>query len=52
MIGKGIYMRRFLYKLLRILGDVKAIKNGTYGNRVARRVGRRGTRKLIRRLFK
>jgi len=41
-----------LYKLLRILGDVKSIQNGTYANRVARRVGRRQVRKLVRKWFK
>jgi len=38
--------------MVRILGDIKAVKNGTIGNRVARRVGKRETRKLVRKLFK
>jgi hypothetical protein len=45
-------IRRFLYKFFRILGDVNAIKRGTAGRRIGRRVVRRGTGKMIRKLFK
>ncbi len=44
--------RRFLYLLARILGDVNAVKRGTAGKRVARRMTGRATGKALRRLFK
>lgn len=44
--------RGFLYTLAKILGDVNAVKKGTVGKRVARRVAGRTTGKALRRLFK
>ncbi|MFA8438809.1 hypothetical protein [Pueribacillus sp. YX66] len=44
--------RGFLYTLSKILGDVNAIKKGTVGKRVARRVTGKTTGKALRRLFK
>ncbi|MFC2947931.1 hypothetical protein [Virgibacillus sediminis] len=43
---------RFLFKAARILGDINAVKGGTYGKRVARRTAKRTTRKMVRSLFK
>lgn len=45
-------IRRVLYKLSRVLGDVNAVKRGTVGKRVGRRVAGRQTGKLLRKLFK
>lgn len=52
MISLEVVALNKLYKLLRILGDIKAIQNGTYAERVARRIGKKQTRKLVRKLFK
>ena len=40
MISLEVVALNKLYKLLRILGDIKAIQNGTYAERVARRIGK------------
>ncbi|MFC3039540.1 hypothetical protein ACFOGI_04695 [Virgibacillus xinjiangensis] len=39
---------RIFYKVSGILGDIHALKRGTYGKRVAKRA----TRKAVRSLFK
>ncbi|MFC5627931.1 hypothetical protein ACFPTR_03345 [Aliibacillus thermotolerans] len=45
-------IRRTLYLISRILGDINAVKRGTVGKRVARRVAGRQTGKMLRKLFK
>jgi len=45
-------LQRTLYKILRIALDLKAVKNGTIGNRLGRRMIRRTTRKGARKFFK
>ncbi|WP_185819855.1 hypothetical protein [Salibacterium salarium] len=45
-------IRRILYKISRVLGDVNAVKRGTVGKRVGRRAAGRQTGKLLRKLFK
>ncbi|MBL3636850.1 hypothetical protein [Bacillus subtilis] len=45
-------IRSLLYKSARILGDVNAAKNGTLGNRVARRAAGKATGKIFRSIFK
>lgn len=47
-IGKS---RGFLYKLAKFLGDVNAVKRGTVGKRVARRMTGKATGKAMRKLF-
>ncbi|MBM7634098.1 hypothetical protein JOD17_003198 [Geomicrobium sediminis] len=45
--------RGYLYKTARIMGDINAIKKGTVGKRIARRMAGRFTGKAIfRRIFK
>jgi hypothetical protein len=44
--------RSVLYRLARLLGDYQAIRRGTVGRRVARRVYGRATGRLARRLFR
>ncbi|GFP26058.1 hypothetical protein HKBW3S25_01545, partial [Candidatus Hakubella thermalkaliphila] len=44
--------RGFLYWLARLLGDVSAVKKGTVGKRVARRLAGRATGKMLRKLFR
>lgn len=44
--------RKLLYMIARILGDINAIKKGTVGKRVARRVASRATGKALRRILK
>lgn len=41
-------LERLLRKFLRISGDVKSIKRGTYGKRVARREVRKAMRRSTR----
>ena len=45
-------MRNFLYQFLKILNDISAVKNGSVGKRIGRRVTGRAAGKTIRRLFK
>lgn len=45
-------IRRLLYSVARILGDVNAVKKGRVGRRIGRRVVGRGTGKMVRKLFK
>ena len=45
-------MRRFLYLLARLLGDVNAIRRGTVGKRIARRVAGKATGRLLGKLFR
>ncbi|WP_164215946.1 hypothetical protein [Virgibacillus sp. YIM 98842] len=45
-------IRRFLYMLARILGDVNAVKKGRAGRRAGRRIVGRGAGRMIRKLFK
>ncbi|HVL37816.1 MAG TPA: hypothetical protein VM328_00365 [Fimbriimonadaceae bacterium] len=44
--------RGFLYLLARFLGDVNAVKRGTVGKRVARRIVGKATGRGLGRLFK
>lgn len=43
---------RKIFKVLRLVGDVKAIKSGTYPKRVAKRSVRRSANRKINKLFK
>lgn len=45
-------MRNLLYALARLLGDINAIRRGTVGKRIARRVVGRIAGKGIGRLFR
>ncbi|SHG21326.1 hypothetical protein [Ornithinibacillus halophilus] len=45
-------LRRNLYRIARILGDINAVKKGNVGKRVGRRVAGRATGKVLRKLFK
>jgi len=45
-------LRRLLYSAARLLGDVNAVKRGTVGKRVARRLVGRATGRGIGRLFR
>jgi hypothetical protein len=45
-------IRSILYGTAKILGDVNAVKKGTIGKRIARRVVGKGTGKIMRKLFK
>jgi hypothetical protein len=45
-------IRRLLYIVARILGDVNAAKKGRVGRRIGRRVVGRSTGKMMRKLFK
>lgn len=44
--------RSLLYKLSRLLGDANAVRRGTIGKRVGRRVAGKATGRFLRRLFK
>ncbi|HLS65402.1 MAG TPA: hypothetical protein VK029_00215 [Pseudogracilibacillus sp.] len=39
---------RWLYRILRIVNDVNAIKRGTYGRRVRNRMARKAIRRLMK----
>ncbi|MGI2326881.1 hypothetical protein [Planococcus sp. YIM B11945] len=41
-----------LYKASRLVGDVKAIKNGTFPQRIAQRTIRRAANRMLDKLFK
>lgn len=45
-------MRSLLYKLARILGDVNAVKRGTVGKRVGRRLAGKATGRGLGKLFR
>ncbi|WP_176446415.1 hypothetical protein [Lentibacillus sp. CBA3610] len=45
-------IRKALYTISKILGDVNAVKRGRVGRRVGRRVAGKGTGKLLGKLFK
>ena len=45
-------IRRVLYKVARIMGDVQAVRSGKVGKRVGRRVAGRITGKGLGKLFK
>jgi len=45
-------MRKFLYILARLIGDVDAIAKGRIGKRLARRSAGRMTGSILRKLFK
>lgn len=49
---KTANLRKLFFRILRTAGDVKAVKNGTIVQRVARRAGRKQSGKILRRLFK
>lgn len=44
-------IRSALYWFARVLGDVNAVRRGTVGKRVARRLAGKGTGRLLRRLI-
>ncbi len=45
-------MRRFLYTLAKLLGDLNAVGKGKIGRRVGRRAAGKTTGKLFKKLFK
>ncbi|UOE93548.1 hypothetical protein [Alkalihalobacillus sp. LMS39] len=45
-------IRRTLYKIGRVLGDINAVKRGKVGKRIGRRVVGKSTGKAIRKMFK
>lgn len=45
-------LRSSLYKLARLIGDANAVKRGTVGKRVVRRVTGRAAGRGLRRLFR
>lgn len=45
-------VRRTLYTVARILGDVNAVKKGRVGKRIARRAAGKATGRALRNLFK
>lgn len=45
-------MMKALFSILRIMGDAKAVGNGTYHKRVARRAIRRPVNRAISRFFR
>ncbi|MFB4167063.1 hypothetical protein [Virgibacillus sp. JSM 102003] len=45
-------IRKLLYGLAKILGDVNAVKKGKAGKRVGRRIAGKGTGKMLGKLFK
>ncbi|WP_192869526.1 hypothetical protein [Lentibacillus sediminis] len=49
---KTANLRKLFFRILRITGDIKAVKNGTIVQRVTRRAGRKQSRKILRKLFK
>lgn len=50
--GKGNTMRTLLYTLARLLGDVNAVKRGTVGKRIGRRLAGKATGRGLGRLFR
>jgi hypothetical protein len=44
--------RGILYKIDRLTGDYKAIRNGTIGSRIGKRILRKMINRLLWRLFK
>ncbi|MEW4325851.1 hypothetical protein Q0N12_04155 [Rossellomorea marisflavi] len=45
-------VRKALYLMARILGDINAVKKGTVGKRIARRAAGKATGKALGKLFK
>jgi len=45
-------VRKVLYTISKILGDVNAVKKGRVGKRIGRRVTGKATGKMMRKLFK
>lgn len=45
-------LRSLLYALARLLGDVNAVRRGTVGKRIARRIAGKATGRTLGRLFK
>ncbi|WP_170885655.1 hypothetical protein [Bacillus alkalicellulosilyticus] len=45
-------VRRILYKVSRLLGDLNAVKKGKVGKRIGRRVAGKATGRALRKLFK
>ncbi|SFD99740.1 hypothetical protein SAMN05216238_1078 [Lentibacillus persicus] len=45
-------IRKVLYTVSKILGDVNAVKKGKVGKRVGRRAAGKGTGKMLQKLFK
>lgn len=45
-------LRKTLYTIARILGDINAVQKGTIGKRIVRRAAGRQTGKMLRKLFK
>lgn len=45
-------MRNLLYQMLKIMNDLSAVRKGTVGKRIGRRITGRAAGKTIRRLFK
>ena len=45
-------IRGLLYLIARLLGDVNAVRRGTIGKRIARRIAGKASGRLLRRLIK
>ena len=45
-------IRGLLYLIARLLGDVNAVRRGTVGKRIARRIAGKASGRLLRRLIK
>jgi hypothetical protein len=45
-------IRSLLYQVARLMGDVNAVKKGTVGKRVARRMAGKATGRSLGKLFK
>jgi|TARA_Y100000031_G_scaffold128818_1_gene147442 hypothetical protein len=45
-------IRGLLYLIARVLGDVNAVRRGTVGKRIARRIAGKASGRLLRRLIK
>ncbi|MGO1059700.1 hypothetical protein ACTL32_11270 [Planococcus sp. FY231025] len=45
-------LQRILYKSDRFFGDVRAVRNGTIGKRIGRRMANRAVQRLLSRIFR
>ena len=45
-------VQRILYKTDRIIGDARAVRNGSIGRRLARRMAGRAANRILNKLFK
>ncbi len=45
-------VQRILYKTDRLFGDVRAVRDGSIGRRLARRMAGRATNRILNKIFK